>query len=127
MGSQLTVVVPDIFGPRLAEVLSSVATVRVAPDASDAALSALLGDADALVSGRFSAAMAAAAPGLRLIHTPGAGTDGLTDGSREHRSDRAGGACSLTNKAAGATGRRTSAGRRSRAARSSAAPETTPG
>src|SRR6185503_8738716 len=56
---------------------AQVATVRVGPDASDAALSPLLGDADALVSGRFSAAMAAAAPKLRLIHTPGAGTDGL--------------------------------------------------
>jgi phosphoglycerate dehydrogenase-like enzyme len=77
MGSRLAVVVPDVFGPRLAEVLAQVASVRVAPDASDEALCAVLGGADALVSGRFSAAMAAAAPGLRLIHTPGAGTDGL--------------------------------------------------
>jgi phosphoglycerate dehydrogenase-like enzyme len=77
MGAQLTVVFPDIFGPRLAEALSPMATVRVAPDASDAALTPLLHDADALVSGRFSAAMAAVAPRLRLIQTPGAGTDGL--------------------------------------------------
>lgn len=42
---------------------------------ADDQLAPLLADADALVSRRFSAAMAANAPRLRLIHTPGAGTN----------------------------------------------------
>jgi phosphoglycerate dehydrogenase-like enzyme len=82
---RLRVLVPDIFGPRLAEVLREVAMVNVAPDASDTALTPLLGDADALISGRFSRQLAQAAPRLRLIHTPGAGTDGLDlDAIPEH-------------------------------------------
>lgn len=44
-----------------------------APGIADDQLAPLLADADALVSRRFTAAMAANAPRLRLIHTPGAG------------------------------------------------------
>lgn len=73
----LRVVVADGSTAGLTEVLAQVATVISAPGASDADLVPLLGGADALVSARFSAAMAAAAPALRLVHTPGAGTDGI--------------------------------------------------
>src|SRR5438105_3462984 len=77
MDNHLTVVLPNGFGFGLAEVLSQVATVLPAPGAADADLVPLLGEADAIVSARFSRAMADAAPRLRLVHTPGAGTDGL--------------------------------------------------
>jgi phosphoglycerate dehydrogenase-like enzyme len=77
MDNHLTVVLPNGFANGLAEVLSQVATVLPAPGAADADLVPLLGEADAIVSARFSRAMAAAAPKLRLVHTPGAGTDGL--------------------------------------------------
>ena len=46
-----------------------------APGIADDQIAPLLADADALVSRRFTAAMAANAPRLRLIHTPGAGTN----------------------------------------------------
>ncbi len=46
-----------------------------APGIADDQLAPLLADADALVSRRFTAAMAANAFRLRLIHTPGAGTN----------------------------------------------------
>jgi phosphoglycerate dehydrogenase-like enzyme len=73
----LTVVVPEGFSFGLAEVLARMATVVPAPSASDADMVPLVGQADAIVSARFSAAIAAAAPGLRLVHTTGAGTDGI--------------------------------------------------
>ncbi|WP_234314979.1 2-hydroxyacid dehydrogenase [Streptomyces sp. NRRL F-5135] len=48
------------------------------PDPGDpAAVEAALADADVLVSGRCTPAMAAAAPRLRLAHASGAGTDGI--------------------------------------------------
>jgi phosphoglycerate dehydrogenase-like enzyme len=46
-----------------------------APGVADDQLAPLLAGADALISRRFTAAMAASAPNLRLIHTPGAGTN----------------------------------------------------
>jgi phosphoglycerate dehydrogenase-like enzyme len=46
-----------------------------APGIADDQLAPLLADADALISRRFTAAMAANAPRLRLILTPGAGTN----------------------------------------------------
>lgn len=46
-----------------------------APGLADDQIAPLLADADALVSRRFTAAMAANAPRLRLILTPGAGTN----------------------------------------------------
>ena len=57
----------DIFGPRLVEVLRDLATVRLAADTSDAAVVPLLGDADALVSGRFSERMAQADDRVPLL------------------------------------------------------------
>jgi len=42
---------------------------------ADDQIAPLLTDADALISRRFTAAMAANAPRLKLIHTPGAGTN----------------------------------------------------
>jgi phosphoglycerate dehydrogenase-like enzyme len=46
-----------------------------APGIADDQLAPLLADADALISRRFTAAMAASTTRLRLIHTPGAGTN----------------------------------------------------
>lgn len=46
------------------------------PTGREATLAALA-DADALVGGRFDAELAAAAPRLRLVQVPGAGTDGV--------------------------------------------------
>ena len=46
-----------------------------APGLADDQIAPLLSDADAVISRRFTAAMAANAPRLRLIHTPGAGTN----------------------------------------------------
>ena len=46
-------------------------------NADESALSDDLADADVFVGGRFSAALASAAPQLRLVHVAGAGTDGI--------------------------------------------------
>lgn len=46
-----------------------------APGIADDQLAPLLAGADALISRRFTVAMAANAPRLRMIHTPGAGTN----------------------------------------------------
>ncbi|MFJ2558146.1 MULTISPECIES: 2-hydroxyacid dehydrogenase [unclassified Streptomyces] len=52
------------------------------PDVRDtAAVEAALADADVLVSGQCTAAMAAAAPGLRLVHAAGAGTEKIETGA----------------------------------------------
>jgi phosphoglycerate dehydrogenase-like enzyme len=75
--SGLKVVVATTNTHGLADVLAQVATVLPAAGAADADVIPLLEDADAIVSARFSCAMAAAAPRLRLVHTPGAGTDGI--------------------------------------------------
>jgi phosphoglycerate dehydrogenase-like enzyme len=77
MASGLTVVVPNGFGAGLTEALAQVATVLPASGTTDPELVPLLGEADAIVTARFSPAMANAAPRLRLVHAPGAGTDGL--------------------------------------------------
>jgi phosphoglycerate dehydrogenase-like enzyme len=52
-----------------------------APGIADDQLAPLLADADVLISRRFTAAMAANAPKLRLIHTPGAGTNEIDFGA----------------------------------------------
>ncbi|RDG38408.1 2-hydroxyacid dehydrogenase [Streptomyces corynorhini] len=78
-GHPPTVVVADSnLAPLRAEfeaALPAGSTVRW-PDPRDAAaLTAALTDADVLVSGQCTAAMAAAAPRLRLVHAAGAGTE----------------------------------------------------
>jgi phosphoglycerate dehydrogenase-like enzyme len=77
LDTRLKVVVPNSFGSDLVGLLAEVVTVLPAPGAADADVVPLLCDADAIVSARFSPAMAAAATKLRLLQTPGAGTDGL--------------------------------------------------
>ncbi|MEW2397301.1 2-hydroxyacid dehydrogenase [Streptomyces sp. NPDC046862] len=81
----LTVVVTDPHLRRLREqfeaALPTATTVRW-PDPADAgAMSQALGDADVLVSGACPAATAAAGKRLRLVHAPGAGTDGIDVGA----------------------------------------------
>jgi phosphoglycerate dehydrogenase-like enzyme len=70
---RLQVVVPNAATPGLAEALAEVANVLIAPGYRDHDVVPLLADADAVISARFSAAMASAAPKLRLVQTTGAG------------------------------------------------------
>lgn len=53
------------------------AQLRWLDDADEATLLDALAEADVLVSPRFTGAMAAAAPRLRLVQVPGAGLDGI--------------------------------------------------
>lgn len=55
--------------------LTTPVTLIPAPTLRDEDVAPLLGGADAIVSKRFTAGMAASAADLRLIHTPGAGTN----------------------------------------------------
>lgn len=57
--------------------LTTPAEYRFAPSANDADVAPLLPGADALISARFSPALTEAADTLRLILTPGAGTNGI--------------------------------------------------
>jgi phosphoglycerate dehydrogenase-like enzyme len=59
------------------QALTHAADVIVAPTARDEDLAPLLPGADVLVSGRFSAAIAARADALKLIQAPGAGVNGI--------------------------------------------------
>lgn len=77
MDKPLNAVIPNSYGRALVRALSEVATVVCTLSASDADVIPLLWVADVLVTSRFNSAMAASAPRLRLIHTPGAGTDGI--------------------------------------------------
>jgi phosphoglycerate dehydrogenase-like enzyme len=68
------------------ETLTAPVTLIPAASVQDADIAPLLGDADALLCRRFTAGMAANAPRLRLILTPGAGTneidfDAVPDGA----------------------------------------------
>lgn len=53
--------------------ITTPAELIASPGLGDDQVAPLLGDADVLISRRFTAAMATKAPQLRLIHTPGAG------------------------------------------------------
>ncbi|MGE3797328.1 MAG: NAD(P)-dependent oxidoreductase, partial [Thermomicrobiales bacterium] len=59
------------------QALTTPATYLVANSQRDEDIVPLIGDADVLVAGRFSREMAAAAHKLRLIQTPGAGTNAI--------------------------------------------------
>ena len=59
------------------QALTTPATYRIAPSASDDDVVPLLPGAQAIVTGSFTAAMAEAADSLRLIQTPGAGVNGI--------------------------------------------------
>ncbi|MGI5430758.1 2-hydroxyacid dehydrogenase [Streptomyces sp. CA-179760] len=61
--------------------LPSTTTVRWPAAGDHDALLAAVGDADVLVSGACPAEVAAAAKGLRLVHSAGAGTDGIDVGA----------------------------------------------
>jgi phosphoglycerate dehydrogenase-like enzyme len=72
---RLRVVIPEPTAGLLAPTLTAPVTVVAAASASDADLAPHLADADALISNRFTAAMAAAATRLRLVQATGAGTE----------------------------------------------------
>jgi phosphoglycerate dehydrogenase-like enzyme len=59
------------------QALTTPAEYRIAASANDEDVAPLLPGADALISARFSPALASAADSLRLILTPGAGTNGI--------------------------------------------------
>jgi phosphoglycerate dehydrogenase-like enzyme len=59
------------------QALTTPAEYRIAPSADDADVAPLLSGADALISARFSPALTEAADALRLILTPGAGTNNI--------------------------------------------------
>lgn len=59
------------------QALTTPADYRIAPSANDEDVAPLLPGADALISARFSPALTEAADALRLILTPGAGTNGI--------------------------------------------------
>jgi phosphoglycerate dehydrogenase-like enzyme len=59
------------------QALTTPADYRIAPSANDEDVAPLLLGADALISARFSPALTEAADALRLILTPGAGTNGI--------------------------------------------------
>ncbi|MFC9684816.1 hypothetical protein ACFTZL_34310, partial [Streptomyces sp. NPDC056948] len=84
-GSGLTVVVSDPHLPAFREqfeaALPSTTTVRWAAAGDHDALLAAVGDADVLVSGTCPADVAAAGRSLRLVHSAGAGTDGIDVGA----------------------------------------------
>ncbi len=57
--------------------LTAPSTLVPAPSAKDEDVAPLMPGAEVIVTGKFTAAMAARADALRLIHTPGAGLDGI--------------------------------------------------
>ena len=57
--------------------LTTPATYAIAPSQRDEDVVPLIGDAEVLIAGRFSQRMAEAALNLRLIQTPGAGTNAI--------------------------------------------------
>lgn len=59
------------------QALTTPADYRIAPSANDTDVARLLPGADALISARFSPALTEAADSLRLILTPGAGTNNI--------------------------------------------------
>jgi phosphoglycerate dehydrogenase-like enzyme len=59
------------------QALTTPAEYRIAPSANDEDVAPLLPGADVLISAKFSPALAGAADSLRLILTPGAGTNGI--------------------------------------------------
>jgi len=61
--------------------LTTPAEYVAAPSQRDEDVVPLIGDADVLIAGRFSQGMANAAPKLRLIQTPGAGTNAIDFGA----------------------------------------------
>jgi phosphoglycerate dehydrogenase-like enzyme len=75
LSPRLRVVIPEPVAGLLAPTLAAPVTVVAAASASDADLAPHLADADALISNRFTAAMAATATRLRLIQATGAGTE----------------------------------------------------
>ncbi len=67
------------------QALTTPATYRIAPSASDDDVAPLLPGAHAIVTGVFTPAMAAAADSLLLIQTPGAGVNGIAFESVPHQ------------------------------------------
>lgn len=74
---QLRVIIPEPFASSFLPSLDAPVTMVVAPSLDDEAIAPLLGDADALISPRFSAAFTQKAGRLRLVQTVGAGTDNI--------------------------------------------------
>lgn len=73
----LNIVVPRMFANELAAQLTVGHTLIPFGGQDDAAMAALLADADVFVSGAYKAAWKPAGGRLRLIHSTGAGVDGI--------------------------------------------------